>query len=101
MRLAGEVLSRAANGMELYHSSFPIFDRSVVTQRRTSINLTWAINPGVTTLHYFLVVSDPSWHAANREHHREHLNRYAESAHNDPAVKIDIRVQLPLDEVGI
>ena len=51
--------------------------------------------------HDFLVIGNPARHAADGEHHREHLHRNADGAHDDAAVEVHVRIELALDEIGI
>ncbi len=71
-----------------------------MVQRRPGINLARPVDAG-RGFHDLLVIGDPARHAADGEHHREHLHRDADRAHDDAAVEVHVRIQLALDEVGI
>ena len=55
----------------------------------------------VRVFHHFLVVCDPSGHAADGKHDGEHVGWDADGAHDDAAVEIDIRVEFARDEVFV
>src|SRR6516225_4900745 len=44
-------------------------------------------------------LGDPADGAGNREEHREHRGREPHRPQYDPGIKIDIRVELPRDEI--
>jgi hypothetical protein len=46
-------------------------------------------------------VGDPPGKATEREHDGEHVRREAERAVDDAAVEVDVRVELPIDEVRV
>ena len=56
-------------------------------------------DPAVRVGHDFLVVGDPAGHAADGEHHGEHVQRDADGAHDDAAVEIDIRIEFSGNEI--
>jgi hypothetical protein len=78
----------------------PLLYRDVVIQRRPHIHLPRTIYSR-RGFHDFPVIGNPSRHTPNREDHREHFQRDPDSAHNNPTVKIHVRIQLPLHKIGL
>src|SRR5690348_7089806 len=73
----------------------------VMIQSRAGVNLAWPIDTRVSIFQNFLVIGNPAWHSPDSKNHGEHLYRDTDGAHDNAAVKIDIRIKLALDEIRI
>jgi hypothetical protein len=71
-----------------------------MVERRSDVNLARPVDAR-GFFHHFFVIGNPAGHAADGEHHGEHLHRNPQRAHDDAAVEIHVRIQLALDEIGI
>src|SRR5437660_1523650 len=54
--------------------SCPVFQRRIMVQSRSGVDLSWPVNAGVVRFHDFPVIRNPSGHATNSEHDRKHLD---------------------------
>src|SRR5690606_3257353 len=80
--------------------STPLADRNVPALRRPDVDLPRTVDARFADPD-LAPVRDPAGQAPDREDHREHVRRYADRPHDDPAVVVDVRIELALDEVGI
>ena len=58
-------------------------------------------DPRARVGHHLAPLGDPAGQPADREQDREHADREAERAVDEPAVEVDVRVELALDEVRV
>ena len=65
------------------------------------VDLPGTVDAGFGIVHDFLGVGNPTGRPADGEHNREHLEGNAQSPHDDTAIKIDIGIELVLDEIGV
>ena len=82
-------------------ASFPVLDREVMVEGGAGIDLARPVDTSLAVFHDFFVIGDPAGHASDGEHDSEHLDRDTNGAHDDAAVKVDIGIELALDEIGI
>ena len=100
-RLPGGETTVAVSELRPALSLFALVQRNEMAQGRPHIYLPGTVNAALGIVLNFLVVGDPSGHAANGKNHREHFERDADGPHDDAAVKIDVRVQFTFNEIGI
>src|SRR5690606_6310727 len=73
--------------------------RHVVARSGTGVDLARTADLGFRIGLLLQPMADPTGGTGNGEHHREHLGRNVQRLVDDARVKIDVRVQLALDEV--
>ena len=78
-----------------------LLDRDVGRLGRPGVDLPRPGDPAAGLVVLLLPVGDPARHPPDGEDHREHARRDAHRPHQDAAVEVDVRVQLPLDEVRV
>ena len=67
----------------------------------SGINLTGPTDFGGRIFNHFFPMGNPAWHASDRKHHREHIQRNTNRAVNNSAVKIDIGLKFAFDKIRI
>src|SRR5690606_12746207 len=80
--------------------SGPLADRHVRALGRTDVHLPRPVDPRIADPD-LAPMRDPARQPADREDHGEHVRRDADRAHDDAAVVVDVRIELPLDEVWV
>src|SRR4051812_16475821 len=74
-------------------------DGDVGTLGGADVDLARAADLGGGALDHLFPVRDPTGEPADREQHGEHLRGEPHGAVDEPGVEVDVRVELPLDEV--
>src|SRR5208282_1827689 len=78
-----------------------LLDGNKVTRRVSGVDLPRTRNLLLRILQHFLPLRQPAHRPRNGEQHREQVRFEAQRLVDDPAVKINVRIQLPLDEVFV
>src|SRR5947199_10496893 len=66
---------------------------------RTGVDLPWTSNPCSRVTHHFAPVSDPPGKPAHSKEDGKHSRREPECLIDNSGVKVDVRIQPPLNEV--
>src|SRR5437870_10334993 len=92
----------ATSGTAGQGGAFPqlsLLDRYEVPLSRPGVDLPRSRDLLIRVLYHLLPLREPAGDAGNGEHHREHLHRDLERLVDQTGVEVDVRVELPLDEV--
>src|SRR5206468_2014710 len=93
--------ARAASPGALAPALAALLDRHVAALHRAGIDLPGTADSKVRVAAHFEPVRDPSRHATDGEHDREHVLGDAEGLVDDAGVEVDVRVELATHEVVV
>ena len=79
----------------------PLLQRHVVASSKTHVVLSGTDYLVLRVVKELIPVSKPPSNSGNHEKYGEHVSRKSHGLIDDSGVEIDVRIKLPLDEVGI
>src|SRR5262249_9329641 len=86
---------------ESYGEGSALFDRNEGTLGRAEVNLARPRDLLLGVEQHLFPLRDPAGDARNREEHRERRRRDPDRLIDQARVEVDVRVELPLDEVVV